>query len=336
MIDERAAGDMLINAIAEDRNIIPYRKSLRALAGSVTSTILLQQIIFRSQNHDDATFYKFRAPCSHELYRPGDSWTEELGFSVKEFDAALAHIATKITRGKSKFEVMDSTDAKSLVLYWTDASRVTWYMLNRDLLGKCLKGIYLVSDQRESTWKAPKGDLPVRTETTSETTAKRGREGASAPRPPAQATPVELPSRKGKDGKLHFKSPHVDSRHFDRGTGYIRPGAGASAVEVYYERFDVQQNDARLTSPQEDDLVRLCPDLDKLRAVVTAYSRAGFKNPRNVQLILDWYQQGVPDKHREVAGTQVASNGYKVAIKSDRTKAAFEEVERKFREQGLL
>jgi hypothetical protein len=136
-------GYLIAGIISEDKNLITYRKSLRPLAGSVTATILLQQMIFHAKNKQWEPFYKFRAPCSHEHYREGDSWTEELGFSGDEFDTALRRIATKVTKGSSKFDVLAGEDSKCLILYWTDADRVTWYQVNVRLLGKLTMPIYL-------------------------------------------------------------------------------------------------------------------------------------------------------------------------------------------------
>lgn len=87
--------------------------------------------------------------------------------------------------------------------------------------------------------------------------------------------------------------------------GYVPAGQGANAVQVYYERFHFSDPDAHLSMPQEDDLIRLCPDLDRLREVVVAYSRTGFKRG-NINLILDWYRDGVPARQ---ANTNGGSNG---------------------------
>jgi len=120
--------------------------------------------------------------------------------------------------------------------------------------------------------------------------------GGASPARPAK----ELRSRNAINGaskKIRFESPHVNNSRFSAETGYIPAGSGTTAVEIFYERFDICANDQRLTAPMEEDLVRNCPDLEKLREVIVAYSRAGFKNQRNVQLILDWYRQGIPDKY---------------------------------------
>ncbi|MHC4196171.1 MAG: hypothetical protein ACYSQZ_09615 [Planctomycetota bacterium] len=189
--------DIIQKIISEDNKLITYRKSLRKIAKSVTGAILLQQMMFRSEGHDK--FYKFKSPCSHKLYKPGDSWIEELGFSEKEFDSALKKIGTKITKGISKADALSKTDKTGIVIYWTDANRVTWYQLNRDLLGKLLKGVYLVDDQREFTQKQTKGSLPLVSETTTETTTEttnspNGENGTSNKQPIPQPTTTPEPT----------------------------------------------------------------------------------------------------------------------------------------------
>ena len=77
--------------------------------------------------------------------------------------------------------------------------------------------------------------------------------------------------------------------------GYVPAGMGANAVQVYYERFRYDNPDARLTAPQEDDLVRICTDLGRLREVIVAYSQTNYR-PGNIRLILDWYARGVPER----------------------------------------
>jgi len=101
-------------------------------------------------------------------------------------------------------------------------------------------------------------------------------------------------------------SPHLDPRKLARGV--IPPGTGSTAVEVYYERFPVNDDKTRLAAPLEDDLVRHCLDLPRLRTVIEAYSRTPYKL-RNIQLILDWYRDGVPDKQKERNPSRASNQG---------------------------
>lgn len=125
--------------LAEDREVISYRPRLNQLTGGVLATILLQQIVFRWHNQGSKRFYKFFAPCSHEDYRPGDSWQEELGFSRSELTTAMSRIACKIEKGTSRKEMFP----KCLVVYWTDRTRKTWFEVNEELLDRWLGLIYL-------------------------------------------------------------------------------------------------------------------------------------------------------------------------------------------------
>lgn len=114
-----------LSFVADDRNLITYRPAWNAFTGGVNATILLQQVIFYWQNNGQKPFYKFKQPCSHRLYRTGDSWTEKLGMTTKEFDTAL---------GKLK--------AKGLVSSSIDISRVTQYTLHENLVKQMFEAVY--------------------------------------------------------------------------------------------------------------------------------------------------------------------------------------------------
>ena len=117
--------DILLQVLADDKKLILYRKELNKITGSITATILLQQFIFHASQKKYESFYKFIEPCDHELYREGDSWTEELGFTKYEFNTAY-----------KKLENLGIVTKK------INMSRVTFYTLNRALLGKLIKSIY--------------------------------------------------------------------------------------------------------------------------------------------------------------------------------------------------
>ncbi|MFA6138857.1 MAG: hypothetical protein WC667_12360 [Sulfurimonas sp.] len=80
--------DILLQVLGDDKKLIVYRKELNKITGSVTATILLQQLIFHASNNNYVPFYKFIEPCNNELYKAGDSWIEELGFTIHEFRTA--------------------------------------------------------------------------------------------------------------------------------------------------------------------------------------------------------------------------------------------------------
>jgi len=118
-----------------------YRPELRKITGSVNSAILLNQAIFRWVTNGSKEFYKFKEPCSHELYHNGDSWCEELGFSREEFDTALAKIGFK--KGTPPKNQVPQSPEEALIIYYTDDLRLTRYSVNPALLEKLLNPLYL-------------------------------------------------------------------------------------------------------------------------------------------------------------------------------------------------
>ena len=137
----------VLSVIADDNLLIPYRKELNKITSSVTATILLQQMLHRYKLSNYKPFYKFIEPCDSALYKEGDSWTEELGFSVKEFKTALAKL----------IEI-------GVVSKKIDMSRVTRYEMNLDLLSELLEGLYINAERAvEKVQKGciypPKGNI---------------------------------------------------------------------------------------------------------------------------------------------------------------------------------
>jgi hypothetical protein len=145
------------NAIAEtindDISTIAYRPKLTKITGSVLSAILLQQMMYWAKRMNNK-FYKFMQPCKHPLYKEGQSWCEELGFTKAEFETALRKIAFKLGKRKdpkpkkeeSKYKSVSSiSKEEALIIYYTDANRVTWYSVNWNAVNEKLNEIYLVN-----------------------------------------------------------------------------------------------------------------------------------------------------------------------------------------------
>ena len=106
----------------DDRSRILYRPSYNLITGSVEGSIFLQQVWYLWNINGRKPFYKYLSPCKAKAYREGDSWEENLGFVPK---GARDAIATKITKGVDKSEAYKT----SIVIYWTDSNRMTWYQV---------------------------------------------------------------------------------------------------------------------------------------------------------------------------------------------------------------
>lgn len=117
-----------------------YYSSFNKITGHILASILLSKILYWCDTMK-RPFYKFKEPCNHELYEKGESWTEELGFSRKQFDTALKKIGTKVTQGSSKSAIMAGNKPEHIVVYWTDSNRLTWYSINSTLFDMFLDDI---------------------------------------------------------------------------------------------------------------------------------------------------------------------------------------------------
>jgi hypothetical protein len=115
-----------------------YRPSFRKLTGSTNAAILLSQIWHFFERKQYKPFYKFIQPCSHELYKAGDSWTELMAWSYEEFRTALKKIGQKVTGGKSKRAIYRD----AIVIYWTDSNQMTWFDMNLLNFAKAILSAY--------------------------------------------------------------------------------------------------------------------------------------------------------------------------------------------------
>jgi hypothetical protein len=123
-----------------DKNTKIYRPQLRTITGSVTSALLLSQIIYWFYKNKCKPFYKFKEKCDNQYYKDGDDWCTELCFTNREFDGALKKISSRIKKGQPK-------NLQSLVWYWTTSERITYYEVNVKLLEKELISVYGLSNE---------------------------------------------------------------------------------------------------------------------------------------------------------------------------------------------
>jgi hypothetical protein len=137
--------------LAITRGCIPYYKELRQVAGSVTASILMQQLDYWFSKKNGEPFYKFKAPCENEYYKSGDSFTEELGFSIEEFTNAFAKIGFSY---KSKTEFENATDKFQGMFYCSYFDRkegLTFYFRNHELLDTKLNELFTVKQESPFT-----------------------------------------------------------------------------------------------------------------------------------------------------------------------------------------
>ena len=276
---------------------IPYRPRFTELTGKVTAAILIQQVAFHWENVGGRPFYKFRAPCGHDMYREGDSWTEELGFSGSEFDTAIKTIGTKITKGVSREDAVSGTSIKSLVIYWTDSNRVTWYELNQPLFDKLTDPLY------EDKPIANSGKLNYKEIQEKKSTRKSRKAEKHTSENTPEKTTKRKPTPKAKKPKQSEPKKEPDPV-----PGTVEPWRGPPppAARVYQSRMNRWPR--RTQYRRIHETVGNAPeDLEFFGEVVSKYDALGWNNT-NVDGMLEWYERReLPHVTRVNAGN---GNGY--------------------------
>lgn len=138
-----------ILSIISNSTVIALRPEFNLITGSFAASTVLQQTLYWWDKNGQQPFYKFKEPCTHELYRQGDSWCEELFTTPRVFDGVMVKIGFK--RGTPPKNQVAKKREDALIWYWTDSNRMTWYEINGDLLGKSQNVVYLVNDKRGFT-----------------------------------------------------------------------------------------------------------------------------------------------------------------------------------------
>lgn len=129
--------------------IIPYHPEYRKITGSVTSAILFEQLEYWFDKYDYNYFYKFLEPApNHFSYKEGDSWVEELGFSVDEFRSAFDKIGVRygsrseFLKAKEEGKLFIKNGEEKLYCSFIDKQKnVTYYVRNNDLVDRLLDEI---------------------------------------------------------------------------------------------------------------------------------------------------------------------------------------------------
>ncbi len=150
------------------RNVIPYVKELNSLSGGVLASIAMQQLDFWFQSRPDG-FYKFQGPSNHEAYRPGDSWTEELGMTIDEFRSAFDRIGVRYKSRTDYEKAVKSGDdvfqGKFYCSYVSRRENLTYYFRNHNLLDTALDSLIAgggnVANRAKKPQKEDAADLPV-------------------------------------------------------------------------------------------------------------------------------------------------------------------------------
>lgn len=120
---------------------ICYYPELVRITGSINAALMMAQLEFWFKIMGGKPFYKFLEPCTHELYKVGDSWSEELGMTSSEIRSAFKRIGTMYKSKSAFIEAMESEDVfkgKAYAAYYDRIRKTTYYLRNEDKVWEML------------------------------------------------------------------------------------------------------------------------------------------------------------------------------------------------------
>ena len=111
---------------------ICYYPELVQKAGSINAALMMAQLEFWFKVTEGKPFYKFLEPCGHELYKEGDSWSEELGMTSSEIRSAFKRIGTIYKSKRAFMESQDVFKGKPYASYYDRIRKTTYYLRNTE------------------------------------------------------------------------------------------------------------------------------------------------------------------------------------------------------------
>ncbi|RQZ31779.1 hypothetical protein DIE14_02415 [Burkholderia sp. Bp9017] len=228
------------------RNTIPYVKELMPLAQSVTSCLLMQQLDYWFSTYPEG-FWKFQdiAP-KHPWYKPGTSWAEELGFSVKEFRTAFDNIGVRYNSKSDWIAAGGEFKGKFYACYTDKREGTTWYFRNHALVDTALDT--LMHDAPASRGRA----MPD------------GSGGAAPTQGVAPVTPDMLKNVDAGEGVLASSTSTGKNEGFAQVIDFIPDAQTASPVNAPSATGEVAQSYPQAgTAAADAQVVDFAPDAER-------------------------------------------------------------------------
>jgi len=126
---------------AKRRHFIKFDQRIHQYTGCTRATLIFSALEYWFSKKPDG-FYKFIEPCSHKLYKPGDSWTEELGCDRKSFTKSFEKIGTRYASRSAYEKVPDKFQGKPYASYYDRYTNRTFFIRNPELVNDFLSTLY--------------------------------------------------------------------------------------------------------------------------------------------------------------------------------------------------
>ena len=120
---------------------IKFYPGIKTSLGCEKATLILGRLEYWFEKYKMG-FYKFVEPCAHPLYREGDSWSEELGFSRKIFAKAFALIGIRYKSKSDYLNTEDKFQGKLYASYHDRKTNRTYFIRNHEFASQFIKGIF--------------------------------------------------------------------------------------------------------------------------------------------------------------------------------------------------
>ncbi len=135
--------------LSESSFYIKFYPGIKASLGCDKATLILGRMEYWFTKYIDG-FYKFTEPCSHPLYKEGDSWIEELGFSRKIFTKAFDLIGIRYKSKSAYLRAEDKFKGKLYASYHDRKTNKTFFIRNHDFASQFIKGLFKRKKQSHS------------------------------------------------------------------------------------------------------------------------------------------------------------------------------------------
>ena len=120
---------------------IKYYPEFKRVFGSEKSALIFERLEYWSQKYETG-FWKFFEPCPHPLYRQGDSWEEEVGFSRKVFKRIFSLIGTHYASKSEFLKQSDPFQGKLYASYYDRKTNRTYFLRNHDAVKSFFKNLW--------------------------------------------------------------------------------------------------------------------------------------------------------------------------------------------------
>lgn len=146
---------------------IKFYPGIKSSLGCEKATLILGRLEYWFEKYKTG-FYKFVEPCGHPLYREGDSWSEELGFSRKIFAKAFALIGVRYRSKTDYLNTKDKFQGKLYASYHDRKTNRTYFIRNHAFATQFLKDLFnrkAPSPRLKQKEEFPKKTQPTETST---------------------------------------------------------------------------------------------------------------------------------------------------------------------------